>query len=153
MARPRYLPGRFHKWWVRTAGDLTLNSTAWAAVPTVATLTLPADVGDTLEVVVAGTYGAEAVDAFLDVHTGTTYFATAGGASGEGIPLLGGVSGAATKINGAWHYDVQAGDLASGTVVLALRYRTSSAAAKTLRANANQPLSFRAWNRGLPDPN
>lgn len=153
MSRPRSLPARFHKWWVRTAGDLTLNSTPWAAVPTVATLTLAAEVGDTLEVLVAGTYGTEAVDAFLDVHTGSNYFATAGGASGEGIPLLGGVSGAATKINGTWHYDVQAGDLASGYVTLALRYRTASASNRTLRANTNQPLLFRAWNRGLPDPN
>lgn len=153
MGRPRHLPARFHKWWVRTAGDLTLNSTTWAAVPTVATLALPAEVGDTLEVLVAGTYGTEAVDAFLDVHTGANYFATAGGASGEGIPGLMGVSGAATKINGTYSYDVVSGDLSSGVVTLTLRYRTSAASNRTLRASANQPLLFRAWNRGPQDPN
>lgn len=153
MAPPRYLLSRKHKNWVRTAGDLTLNGTAWTAVPTVASLVIPAQVDDTLMVKLAGTIHSEAVDAFLDVHTGANYFASAGGAAGEGIPGAVGVSGAVSRINVDYLYKVVAGDLASGEVTLVLRYRTSTATAKTLRATADRPLQFAAWNIGPVDPN
>lgn len=152
MSHPDYLLARAHKWWVRTAGDLTLNNTAWTAAPTVATLATEAEVGDDLAIVLSGTWGNEAVDAFLDAHTGANYFASAGGASGEGIPNTPGPSGAVSRFSAFFLYTVQAGDLSSGIVTVTLRYRTATATNKTLRANANHPLQASLWNIGPVDP-
>lgn len=122
-------------------------------MPTVPTIVLSAQAGDVIEVALNGSYAAEAVDAFLDVHTGANYFAGAGGAASEGIVSWAGPTGVVSRVAGSFMYDVVASDITGGLVTLTLRYRTSAAAAKTLRAVADFPLQFSAKVLGPPDPN
>lgn len=155
MSYPAYKFSRSHKHWKRAAAasDLTLNNTAWTALPTVTAHTLAVEVGDVIVANISGTFGNEAVDAFLDVHTGTNYFASAGDAAGEGIPGALGLSGALGRFNVFAPYTVVAGDITSGAVTLTVRYRTSTATNKTLYGSVARPLFFLVDNIGPVDPN
>ena len=155
MGYPDYKLARNHKFWKRAAAasDLTLNNTAWTALPTVTAHTIQAEVGDEVWAHISGTFGNEAVDSFLDVHTGANYFASNGDASGEGIPGALGLSGALGRFNVWYPYVIQAGDLSSGYVTLTVRYRTSTATNKTLYGSIARPLEFHVDNIGSVDPN
>lgn len=153
MPYPDYTLSRAFKFWKRTSGDLSLVATTpFAAVPTVSSLVLQAEVGDVLEAVVQATYGSEASHAFLDVSTGSNYFSGDGTSASEGVPGWTGTSGTVIRTGGTYLYTVQAADVSSGDVTLTLHYRVSTATARTLRANAGQPLLFGIKNLGPVDP-
>ena len=161
MAYPRYRAARAHKVFTRSTGDLTLNSTTWADLPTIGTTwdaVLAAQTGDVIECGVSAFWNAEAVVGHLDVATivsaaAVNYFATAGGASGYGVPNWAGIANAQSNAGGPYLYTLVAADISSGTVTLRLRYRTSAASNKTLYAQSILPLQFYAKNLGPADPN
>lgn len=161
MGYPRHQRARDFKVFTRTSGNLTINSTTWADLPTIGTTwdaVLTAQTGDVIEVCVTGITGAEAVSSYFDVATivsaaPVNYFATAGGASGQGIP--GAVGQALSNIYflGIYMRTLVAGDISAGTVTLRLRYRTNTATDRTIFATADVPLQFWAKNLGPQDPN
>lgn len=135
----------------RTAGDYTLNNTSWTNVDTGTDLSLTVVAGDIIEVGINALMGAEAVNAALDVATivggsPVNYLGTSGGGSDLGIQGWLGLSGVNTAIGGPFLYTIQAGDISSGTVTLRLRYRTTAASNKTVRANSTQPFLWYAKN-------
>lgn len=164
MTYPRYQAARAFKFFTRTAGNLTLNSTAWADMPTIGSTwdaVLAAQVGDTIECGVSAVWGGENVFASLDVCSvvSAAYVSAWGGSA---------ISGSAGSGVGAWQHAqggindgsggaimraLIAGDISAGTVTLRLRYRTSTAANKTLFANADNSFHFYAKNLGPADPN
>lgn len=135
----------------RTAGDYTLNNTNWTNVDTGIDLVLTVQTGDIIEVGLNSLWGGEAVNCALDVATivsgnPVNYIACAGGASDLGVQSWLGISGVVSGLGSPFLYTIQSGDISGGTVTLRLRYRTTAGANKTLRANANQPLLFYAFN-------
>lgn len=138
-----------------------MNGTTWADLPTIGTTwdaVLTAQVGDVVEVGMSARLESEGVIAIFNVHTIVSAAAVNGvgggvtGTTGVGIsswtmpPSNNFVTGGP-----AW-YTLVAGDLSSGTVTLRLRYRTFTAANRTLDANTGNPLSFMAKNLGPMDP-
>lgn len=161
MTYPRFQLARAFKFFNRSSGSLTLNSTTWANLPTIGTtwdVTLPAQIGDVIEVGVSGVWNNENVIGILDVATIVSssvvnYFSTAGSATGSGVESwVGDALLAYVRIGGSFWYTLVSGDISSGTVTLRLRYRTGSASDKTLFATADNPLQFRAKNLGPADP-
>lgn len=141
----------------RTSGDVTLNGTSWGNVDTGMDLTLTAVSGDTVEVAVSAWYGNEAVTASLDVVTmvsASPVNSLATGAAPDnanfGIAGLRIASTSAVVANASAciMYTLQSGDISGGAVTLRLRYRTSTAANRTLNATAAVPLHFSAKNLG-----
>lgn len=140
----------------RTAGSVTLNSTAWANVDTGMDLVLTASSGDYVEVTLCG---------FLD-QTGATYVRFdvasivsaavvntwsengAEHASSEGVPGWTGIASAFTPISGTTGRVLVAGDISAATVTLRLRYRTDSAVNRILNAAVRNQLVFMARNYG-----
>lgn len=161
MAYPRFQRSRDHKMFTRTAGSLTLNSTTWANLPTIGTTwdsVLVAETGDVVQVGLSALWGTEAVLGCLDVWTivaaaAVNAISGAGGASGEGVQGWRGASGTAFPIGASPMYTLLSGDISSGTVTLRIRYRTGTAADKTLFGATNNPLHFWARNLGPADPN
>lgn len=161
MSYPRFQRSRDFKFFNRTAGNLTLNSTTWANLPTIGTtwdITLAAETGDTVQVGLSALWGSEAVFGFLDVSTIVSAVAVnalsgAGGVGGEGMAGWRGAASTAFPIGASPMYTLLVGDISSGTVTLRLRYRTFTAAAKTLYAATDDPLHFWAKNLGPMDPN
>jgi hypothetical protein len=135
----------------RASTDLTLNNTSWTDVDNNLDLTIAAASGDKVLINLSALFANEAVNAALDAATivssnPVNYIATAGGASGLGVQGWLGLSGASEAVGCSVMYTVVAGDISGGNVVFRLRYRTTAASAKTLRANANQPLQWSAVN-------
>lgn len=148
----RYLDFAFHK---RTAGNLTLNNFgSWANVSTSTDLVLGGiAVGDVVEVDLSCLFDNEAPNAYMDAASvvagaAINYWGTAGGASDEGIQAWLGLGGVVTLHGGGVMKTIVAGDLESGQLTLRLRYRTSAASAKTLQADAANPLQWYAKNLG-----
>lgn len=137
------VPVQFYR---RTAGDYLLNNNgAFAAVDaTNLNLTVAAASGDILEITLLGRYGADAVNAFLDVATivsgSAVHWVSGGsGASGDfGIAGWLGLSGLQQAFGGPAFYTVQSGDISGGNVTVRLMCRTSAATNKTLRAGTGQ---------------
>lgn len=141
----------------RTAGNLTLNSLTWADVDNALDLTLAAVVGDWIEVSLSGFWNNEAVVARMDavsVVAGSPVNSWADQAAPDnthfGVGGWFGPSGQQGNIGGSIIKQVVSGDLSGGNVTLRLRYRTSTAANKTLFAAAITPLTF--WARNLRQP-
>jgi len=142
----------------RSAGDLTLNSTSWANLPTVGTsgdLTINATTGDVVEVSMCSLFGNEAVEGFLDFATivggvVTNCFGIDGAesASSSGIMSYRGLSSRYDPIGGNFFRTLVAGDISSGTVTVRVRYRTGTAANKLLLASTNNPLEYWIRNHG-----
>lgn len=163
MAYPRYRAARSHKSFLRTAGNLTLNSTSWADLPTVGTtwdLVLAAQVGDTVEVGLSARIDSEAVELYLDVVTIVSAAAVtsvgnqaAPSSTTRGVSAWTGIPSVVGKAAGSALYTLVSADISSGTVTLRLRYRTSSATNKVLNAVADYPLHFWGKNLGPADPN
>lgn len=161
MGYPRHQRARDFKVFTRTAGSLTLNSTAWADLPSIGTTwdaTLTAQAGDTIEVSLTGVTGAEAVSNYFDVATivsaaPANYFATGGSASGQGIPGAVGQASVNIYFLGNYMRTLVAGDISAGTVTLRVRYRTNTATDRTIFAVADVPFQFWAKNLGPQDPN
>lgn len=157
MAYPRYRAARAHKFFTRTAGNLTLNSTALADLPTIGTtwdITLAAQVGDVVRVELSGLWGSEVVEAYLDVYS---IVSAAAVSSWSGAATSGGgwygAAGSNPPVAGTYRRAVTAGDLSSGSITLRPRYRTVTAANKTLFAVGDHPLHFAVDNLGPADPN
>lgn len=163
MAYPRYRVARTFKFFTRTAGNLTLNSTAWADLPTIAStwdLTLAAQVGDVIEAGISAVWGAEGVYGSIDVCTvvGGAYISAFGGSatsgsSGSGVGAWNGVTTVNDGAGGGVLRTLTAADISAGTVTLRLRYRTNTATNKTLFASADNSFQFYAKNLGPADPN
>lgn len=140
----------------RTAGDYTLNSTTWANVDTGLDLTVAAVAGDVLQVSASGLWGAQAVVGMLDAATivsasPVNYISGGGGASDQGVMAWWGTASTVTAtlnvpIGGGLQYVVQAGDIDGGNVVLRLRYRTATAANKTLLGTTALPFHWSVVN-------
>jgi hypothetical protein len=138
---------------VRTSSDITLNSTSWANVDTGIDIVVPAQAGDVLLVALSALFGTENVVGFLDVATivsgsPVNYISGgAGGASHQGVTSWRGHDSTVYKgAGGTIQYVVQSGDISGGNVTLRLRYRTASAANKTLYASSNIPLHWSVVN-------
>lgn len=164
MAYPRYQAARSHKFFRRTAGDLTLNSNGvWADLPTIGTtwdVTLAAQVGDVIEAYLSGVADSAVTNSFFDVHTIVATVATT--AFGSGVAVSNTNKGnmgwytavsAVAVLTGVCRYTLQAGDISAGLVTVRLRYQNSSATTKNLHATADYPLQFGAKNLGPADPN
>ncbi len=144
-------PALFHKFVTRTAGNLTLNSTAWAAISTGLDLAVPAVVGDVVEVAVTAYWSNEAVSGYLDAvsmvsGSPVNYWASAGSATGQGIPGLVGVAGVSSDRCAGFRKTIVSGDLAAGLVTVRIYYRTSTANPKTVFAVADLPFQVRVTN-------
>lgn len=159
MSYPRYLRSRQMVKARRTSGNLTLNSTSWANVDTGIDLVLDeVQVGDELVAGISGLAGNESVSLYLDVvtvvsSTPVNSFAKAGAVEAspgvEGIQAWRADGASFLAVGGlSMPYTVVSGDLSSGSVTLRLRYATSTATNKTLRAQTNNPLDVWAWNTG-----
>lgn len=161
MAYPRFQRARDFKFFNRTAGDLTLNSTVWADLPTIGTTwdaTLAAQVGDVIEAGMTGVWNTDVVFSYLDAVTVVggavvNHFGTSA-ASGSGVESWrGNTSSQFDPIGGSIYYALVAGDISAGTVTVRPRFRTSAAINKVLYASSLNPLQWRVRNLGPADPN
>lgn len=139
---------------VRTSADLTPNSTTWANLDAGLDLTVSAAVDDMLMIGVNGSTSNEAIALFLTVSTivsaapvNDVSTRSAENVSHDGVMGWFAVGSAYLPLTGQVPYKVVSGDIASGGVTLRLRYKTSSAAVRTIRANANEP--FRFWVQNI----
>lgn len=160
MSYPRFQLARSHKHFTRSVGNLTLNSSTWADLPTIGTTwdaVLSAQVGDTIEAGVSGVLGAENVQIHFDVATivagvVTNYFGS-GTVSNAGVCAWLAEAVQTTNIGGSAMRTLVAGDISAGTVTLRLRYRGSAATSRTLYASADLFFQFFVKNLGPVDPN
>ncbi len=138
----------------RTAGDLTLNSTTWANLPSLGTLVLDAEIGDVVEVGMGGSFGTEAIDAFLDAgsdDSGIQNVWSLDGsevAAGNGVQAWKGGSGSDHGFGGSSRRTLVTADIVTGQVTIQFRYKTASASNRTLKADSNNPLEVWAKNHG-----
>lgn len=134
----------------RTSGSFTANSTNWTNLDTGLDIVLAAQAGDVIEVGVNYQAENEASTFRLDVATIVSgavvnYF---GGATDPGSNY--GVSGwtapggTPSSISGSVMRTLASGDISNGQVTLRLRYRTDSAANKTIHAQSARPFQFSA---------
>lgn len=159
MAYPRFQLARNFKWDMRTAGNISLNSTSWAAVPTLGTFTLACQVGDVIRFAITSFADSAAVELYFDVATivsavPANYFSTAtatpatAGIAGWGVP-----ASVDVPITGEAFYAVQAGDIVSGAVTFQQYYKSSTGTSRSLRADSARTLQRICQNLGQPDPN
>ena len=139
----------------RTSGNITANSTTWANLDTGMDLTLTCSTGDFIECGFSAFLGNESVNLGFDVATivsasPVNYISGgAGGASAYGVQAwLGGDIGHAIAVGGSILYESVSGDISGGNILLRMRYRTGTAANRTVNASTNQPLHFWAKNIG-----
>ncbi len=140
----------------RASTSLTLNSTTWANLDTALDLVLKAKTNDIVEVHINGLYLGEAVSAFIEASAwdgaalqgawGSGELTTS---TGDGIPSCFATAAVALEVfSGRWMRRVTALDVAAGLLTIRWRYRTGSAANKTLLATAADPLHVIAVNHG-----
>lgn len=160
MATPRFTRSRNHRFERYTAGTITLNSTSWADVPSISTKTVEAQVGDVLAAEVLFIYGSEGVNVYMGAVTSvsgtpTNSFATGGAAptstTGDEIRGWVGLDTGYTHIAGRCFYTVQAGDILAGQVTVRFRYRTGTAADKTIYSSTDSGIFFAVANLGPQD--
>ncbi len=126
----------------QTTSVYTLNSTTEADIDTGTDLTIAAATSDKLQISLTSRFGAEAVNAFLDVATivsaAPVNYVSGGAGDSDDFGVGGwlGLSGVGQAFGGTVFYTVQSGDISGGNVVLRLRYRTSAASNKTLNGGA-----------------
>jgi hypothetical protein len=161
MAYPRYRAARAHKHFTYAVGNITLNSTAWADLPTIGTTwdaVLAAQAGDTIEGHLTAVVSNQAVASYFDIAvvvagSVVSYLSNNTGVSHQGMPgMIGEASAFRYQFGGAVRTLV-AGDIVAGTVTLRPRYRTSSATNRTLLGSADTPFSMWVKNLGPVDPN
>lgn len=135
---------------VRTAGNLTLNSTAWANTSTTLDLTLTASTGDVLEATPSALWGSEAVTGVMNAVTVASGagFSTRTANTASGFNGWYGTASALVPISGSAFKTVASADISGGNVIVRIRHRTLSAANKTLWATTANPLYFYARNHG-----
>lgn len=161
MAYPRFQRARAFRTARSTAGDITLNSTAWANVDTALDMTIEAQVGDVLMYTPSALTGAQTVDTYFDVVTLVSSAPLNSFAKAGAVEASPGTMGwqawfclptALMTLSGPAWYTVVAGDIVSGQVTTRLRYATFSATNRTLYRNANNPLAVMLHNLGPADP-
>lgn len=134
-----------------TGGAITLNSTSWVRID-VSRFNLTLDrvqAGDIVEVGVDVGMGTQAVDAYLDVVTlvsGSVVNWIAGDGSAGATGMLKFRTGVEERLCATCTYVVQSGDLSSGSLILQIRYRTSTATNRTMYAAAANPAHMWAKN-------
>src|SRR4051794_6701245 len=150
MAYPRFRLSRAHKKVSSTSGPYTVAVDAWVDIDSAGGLdiTLPARVGDDIELVASFVWSNEAAAGSFTVATrvagavvnraGGTY----GIASGYTDPSR------AQAVTPHTIYTVQAADIANGKVTLRPQIRCANAVTKTVIASANYPFVFFAKNLG-----
>lgn len=137
----------------RTAGDLSLTSTAIADIDTGLDLVLPAVAGDVIEYGISGLLDVAAQEVAFEVFTVVAGAPVNSFGPGLASPKLGvsgwyaGTDGAYHDVTGSTSRTLVAGDISAGTVTMRLRYVKASATARTLYANANIPL--KVWAKNL----
>jgi len=143
----------------RSAGSLTLNSNGvWVDLPTIGTtgdLTINASTGDVVEFALCALFSNEAVEGFLDAVTVvggvvTNSFSLDGAPSNaaSGILSYRGIGSRFEPLGGSFFRTLAAGDISAGTVTVRVRYRTGSAANKTLFATTDNPFEYWIRNHG-----
>lgn len=140
----------------RTSGNITANSSTWANVDT--------GLDITLSNLATGDWVALSLLAIVEFVTDKWMFfdvativsaavvntvSTNGAESGtsEGVPnwyITAAPTNFYVSVGGDVKYQVQAGDLSSGSVTFRLRYRQSTAANRTIKATSAAPLIFQA---------
>lgn len=162
MAYPRFQRARAHRFFTRTAGNLTLNSGSWANLPTIGTtfdIVLEAQVGDVIEAGIKAHTGGEGATAAFDVVTivSAAYYSsfstqsTTRPSAGAGAWFV--ESAYAVDVSGSFMYVLTSGDISGGQVTLRVQYSQAAGSNKTLYANtANAPFQFYAKNLGPADP-
>lgn len=142
--------GRGYQRAVRTAGSITLNSTAWANTSTTLDLTLAASTGDVVSAGVSMVRNSEAVVGFFNC----TFVASGAGFSTRTANTDGGVTawqaGASiqTGAGATVSKTVASADISGGNVIVRRRHRTLTAANKTLFATTAFPWAVEAYNIG-----
>ena len=145
-----------HKF-IRNLSTLTLNSTSWANMPTIASLTIPAAVGDVLEALVETNVDTAASAVFLDAvtevgGTPTNSFGTGGAAltstTGDGVRGWVLPVNVSDRISGSAFYTVQSGDISGGNVTVRFRYKTSIATARSIYGDSTAGSFFSVKNLG-----
>lgn len=159
MTYPRFQRARDFKFLLQTA-NLTLTSTSWANMPTIAALTLGAQVGDVIEASFGAYHQNEAAYAWIDAVTEVsaapvTSFGTGVAAltstSGAGVGAWLAKTGVEGSIGGSAFLTLASGDLSSGTVTVRMRYRFSGSPNKVLAVSGGG-IVFAAKNLGPVDP-
>lgn len=142
--------GRGYQRALRTAGNLTLNTTAWANTSTALDLTLAASSGDVIRVSLNGFWSLNAVNGVLNavcVASGAG-FSTRTANTDNGSVSWFGQGSRFVDITGPITRTIASADISGGNVIVRLRHRTAPAANKTLVATTAGPLFFIALNRG-----
>lgn len=158
MASPRHQRARAFKTLRRTAGNVTITTTA-INVDTALDIALSAQVGDVIEYSVNGRVTpASGSDASFDVATIVS--AAPVNYMGAGLSVGGGVQGwymyntavSNLSLTGSAWYTIVIGDLASGIVTLRLRGIGGGTGAHVLQATAASPFMVCAKNLGPVSP-
>lgn len=137
----------------RTAGDVTAPNglSAWAAVDTALDLTLPAAVGDKVEISLTASWGSSSTvngrlrpvsivsGSVVNVLAGSTNYGVAAWSNPLGVQYSG--------ASGTVMYAVQSGDLSSGQITVRLEVRADGTG-QSIRANSDAPLHFSLKNLG-----
>lgn len=134
---------------IRTAGDVTFNSTSPANFDTATDLTVPAVVGDECIFGLTAVWENQAVRGALDAWTivsGSPVNSISG--AGDGVGAWTGFASVFQPCGGSIKYTVVSGDIANGLVTFRLRGWCFAATAKNLRATADDPLNWYVVNIG-----
>ena len=138
---------------LRTAGDLTFNTTGWQDVSTALDMTIAATSGDLIEYGVSFWTEAAAVSLSFDVCTVVSgspvnYFVSAGSGSHNGVMGWYAAQTMHGTISGSVDYVAQPGDISGGSITLRLRVRPSNTVPRTILANSDNPLIVWCRNYG-----
>lgn len=152
--RDNFNHGRGRSVATRTAGNLSLNSTAWATASTTLDLTLAAAANDRIAAHLSAAGSTGSVDLGLDAiatNSGTHFSGVSGNnAFGCMSWYIHGTTAAAEPTAGGINVrTLSTGDVSGGNVIVRLRYKTGSASARTVNASTTKPLRFEAWNFGV----
>lgn len=139
----------------RTSGDITVSGSSWADLDTGLDLTLPAEVGDLIEVGLSGVWDSEARSGYIDVASlvsaaEVNYWGVDGSesASHQGVVAWRGEASQRDSIGGSISRKVVSGDLESGVLTLRWRTHLDAAGTKDLFAQTTVPLHVWAKNHG-----
>lgn len=170
MAYPRFQLSRNFKFVTRSAGDITVNTSAgtWEELAAETggpgtggfDLALACQVGDVIEGGFAALVQSVAVDLLLDIKTivssaPVNSFVTQGANDAVAPPYGPWYAPGATTVHfGApMHYTVVSGDIASGLVTFRPYATTLAATSRTVYAGSNHLFQFFVKNLGPVDPN
>lgn len=138
---------------------LTVNSpAAWVDVDSVTDITLPAKIGDFVEVSISCNWGGEAVVGYFDVVSMNGSTPVNSWASDapfntnpqvtQGVQAWRGEAGSTTEGRGSIGRVLIASDIVGGNVKLRMKAATASATNKTLNRATNLPIHFMVVNYG-----